>query len=288
MKLKHSKEPFNFGGLPEVPWAKAKVAILPVPYESTTTYGGGTSRGPSAIIEASRHLELWDSELNKDVSRLGFFTFPEFEPDMSGPESNVKRLQDTVVGILKSGKWPLVLGGEHSITPGVVAAFKNKYKNLSVLQIDAHTDLRDEYQGTKWSHACAMRRVYDLGVPVTAVGIRSTCEEEISFIKKAGLGSRIFQAPEVPIDKILKTLTNQVFITVDVDGFDPSFVPGTGTPEPGGLDWYKVVELIRAVTKQSKIVGADVVELAPIAGQPAGDFLVTKLAYKIIGYAHYK
>ncbi|MEK7496622.1 MAG: agmatinase [Patescibacteria group bacterium] len=288
MKLKHQKELYNFGGLPEVLWAKAKVAILPVPYESTTTYGGGTSRGPSAIIEASRHLELWDSELNKDVSRLGFFTFPELEPDMSGPQGTVKRVQEAVAGVLKNKKWPLVLGGEHSITPGVVAALKTKYKNLSVLQIDAHTDLRDEYQGTKWSHACAMRRVYDLGVPVTAVGIRSTCEEEISFIKKAGLQDKIFAAPEVPIDKILKCLTDQVFITVDLDGFDPSFIPGTGTPEPGGLNWYQVVELMRAVGKYKKIVGADVVELAPITGQPAGDFLAAKLAYKIIAYAHYK
>jgi len=287
MKLQYTKEPYNFGGLTPVPWPRAKVAVLPVPYESTTTYGGGTSRGPAAIIEASRHMEFWDSELSRDFSRLGFATLPELEPDMSGPEATVARVRQAVEAMLKDKKWPLVLGGEHSITPGVVAAIKAKYRQVSVLQIDAHTDLREEYQGTKWSHACAMKRVHDLGVPTVAVGIRSTCEEEIAFIKKAGLASRIFPAPEVPIDKIVKLLGDQVYITVDIDGFDPSLVPGTGTPEPGGLTWYQVVALLRAVGKHKKIVGADIVELAPIANQPAGDFLAAKLAYKIIGYAHF-
>lgn len=287
MKLKHSKEPYNFGGLNPVPWPKAKVVVLPVPYESTTTYGGGTSKGPAAIIEASRHMELWDSELGRDVSRLGIATLPELEPDMSGPEATVNRVRETVAAMLKDKKWPLVLGGEHSITPGAVAAVRAKYKDLSVLQIDAHTDLREEYQGTKWSHACAMKRVYDLGVPTVAVGIRSTCEEEIAFIKKAKLSGRIFEAPEVPIEKIVKLLSDHVYITVDIDGFDPSLVPGTGTPEPGGLTWYQVVELFRSVASHKKIVGADLVELAPLANQPAGDFLATKLAYKIIGLAHF-
>lgn len=287
MKLKHTKEPFNFGGLTPVPWPKAKIAVLPVPYESTTTYGGGTSKGPAAIIEASRHLELWDSELSRDVSRLGIATLPELEPDMTGPEATVIRVREAVAGLLKDKKWPLMLGGEHSITPGAVAAVKAKYKNLSVLQIDAHTDLREEYQGTRWSHACAMRRVYELGVPAVAVGIRSNCEEEIAFIKKAKLSGRIFEAPEVPVEKIVKQLSDQVYITVDIDGFDPSLVPGTGTPEPGGLNWYQVVNLLKVVAQHKKIVGADIVELAPLANQPAGDFLATKLAYKIIGYAFY-
>jgi len=287
MQLKFQKEPYNYGGLREVSWAKAKVAILPVPYESTTTYGAGTAKGPSAIIEASRHMELWDTELNKDFTRLGFFTFPELEPDMSGPEATVGRIQKVVADILKNKKWPLVLGGEHSITPGVVAALKNNYKNLSVLQIDAHTDLRQEYQGTKWSHACAMKRVYDMGVPVTAVGIRSVSEEEVKFIKKAGLEKRIFQDIEIPIDKVVKNLSDQVYITVDIDGFDPSLVPGTGTPEPGGLFWHQVLDLIKEVAKHKKIVGADIVELAPIPGQPAADFLAAKLGYKIIGYSFF-
>lgn len=287
MKLKYQKEPYNYGGLLETSWPKAKVAILPVPYESTITYGGGTSKGPAAIIEASRHVELWDSELGRDISKLGFFTLPELEPDMSGPQAQIKRVEYTVANILKDKKWPLVLGGEHSITPGVVAALKKHYKNLSVLQIDAHTDLRDEYQGSRWSHACAMKRVYDLGVPVVAVGIRSVSEDDVQFIKKARLSDRIFAAPEIPIAKVLKGLSDQVYITVDVDGFDPSIMPGTGTPEPGGLGWYQVINLIREVAKVKKIVGADIVELAPIAGQPAGDFLAAKLGYKIIGYSFF-
>lgn len=281
------KEPYNFGGLVPVTWPKARVAVLPVPYESTTTYGGGTSRGPAAIIEASRHMELWDSELNRDTSRLGFFTLPELEPDMSGPEATLARVRRGVEAILKDKKWPLVLGGEHSITPGVVAAMKARCRNLSVLQIDAHTDLRDEYQGTKWSHACAMRRVHDLGVPAVAVGIRSTCEEEIAFMKKAGLENRIFSAPDIPVAQVVKRLTDQVYVTVDLDGFDPSLVPGTGTPEPGGLTWYQVTGLLRAVAKRARLVGADIVELAPLPGQPAGDFLAAKLAYKLIGYSFF-
>lgn len=287
MKLKYQKEPYNYGGLLETSWPKAKVAILPVPYESTITYGGGTSRGPAAIIEASRHVELWDSELGRDVSKLGFFTLPELEPDMSGPQAQVKRVEDAVTNIIKDKKWPLVLGGEHSITPSVVAALKRNYKNLSVLQIDAHTDLRDEYQGSRWSHACAMKRVYDLGVPVVAVGIRSVSEDDVQFIRKARLSDRIFEASEIPIAKVLKGLSDQVYITVDVDGFDPSIMPGTGTPEPGGLGWYQVIDLIREVAKVKKIVGADIVELAPIVGQPAGDFLAAKLGYKIIGYSFF-
>ncbi|MFH1112136.1 MAG: agmatinase [Patescibacteria group bacterium] len=287
MKLKYSKEPFNFGGLDLISWPRASVAILPVPYEATTTYGVGTGRGPAAIIEASRHMELWDSELARDFSRLGFYTFPELEPDMSGPGATVVRVGEAVSSVLKDKRWPLVLGGEHSITAGVVAAMKIKYKKLSVLQIDAHTDLRNEYQGSKWSHACTMRRVYDLGVPNVAVGIRSMCDEEACFIKKTGLGNRIFSTTEISIKKVLALLTDQVYITVDVDGFDPSIMPGTGTPEPGGLTWYQVIDLLRAVSKQKKIVGADIVELAPIPGQPAGDFLAAKLGYKIIGYSFF-
>lgn len=287
MKLKHTKEPYNYGGLPEVPVARARVVVLPVPYESTTTYGGGTSKGPAAIIEASRHMELWDSELKRDVSRLGFSTLPELEPDMTGPEATVNRVGGVVSALLTAKKWPLVLGGEHSITPGVVSALRARYRNLSVLQIDAHTDLRNEYQGTRWSHACAMRRVYDLGVPAVAVGVRSTCEEEIAFIKQAKLEHRIFEAPHVPIAKVLKGLTSQVYVTVDLDGFDPSLVPGTGTPEPGGLDWYQVIELLKAVAQRHKIVGADIVELAPLPGQPAADFLAAKLGYKLIGYSFF-
>lgn len=287
MKLRHPKEPYNFGGVTPLVWAKAKVAILPIPYESSTSYGGGTNQGPAAIIEASRHMELWDLELGRDVSRLGFATLPELETDTSGPEAMNLRIQQTVAGILADKKWPLILGGEHSITPGAVAALKTKYKKLSVLQFDAHTDLRDEYQGSKYSHACAMKRVYDLGVPYVAVGIRAVSEEEVVFIKKAKLGSRIHYGPNVPLKEILNQLTEQVYVTFDVDGLDPAILPGTGTPEPGGIMWQQALDVLREVAKRKKIVGADVVELAPIPGQPAGDFLTAKLAYKIVGYAFY-
>ncbi len=288
MKLKFQKEPYNFCGVDPVTWKRARVTILPVPYEATVTYSSGTARGPAAIIDASRHMELWDTEVNRDFSRLGFFTFPELEPDMSSPEVTILRVREAVAGILKDNKWPLILGGEHSLTPGVVAAMKDKFKNISVLQIDAHTDLRKEYQGTKYSHACAMKRVYDLGALITAVGIRSVSEEEASFIKKSGLASHIFLAPEVPLEKIIKQLSDKVYVTVDIDGFDPSFVPSTGTPEPGGLAWYQVINLLKEVARKKKIVGADIVELAPIPGQSASNFLAAKLAYKIIGYSFFQ
>ncbi|MFH1866751.1 MAG: agmatinase [Patescibacteria group bacterium] len=287
MKPKFYIEPFNFGGLDKVNRKKARVAVLPIPYEATTTYGGGTNKGPNAIIDASRNMELWDLELERDISTLGFYTLPELKLGASKPEQVINNLEQAVGKILKNKKWPLVLGGEHSITPGVVAALKVKYKKLSVLQIDAHTDLRDEYQGSKYSHACSMRRVYDLRVPAVAVGIRSMCEEEVKFIKKTGLINRIFEAPNISVAKVLKCLSDQVYVTVDVDAFDPSIVPGTGTPEPGGLTWYQVIDLLRSVGKQKKIVGADIVELAPIPGQPAGDFLAAKLGYKIIGYSFF-
>ncbi len=287
MKLKFPKEPYNFGGVVEPTWAKAKVAVLPIPYESSTSYGGGANKGPAAIIEASRHVELWDLELGKDFSKLGFFTLPELEADVRGPQAMSGRITETVSQIIKENKWPLILGGEHSITPGVVEAFKKKYKKLSVLQIDAHTDLRDEYQGSPYSHASAMKRVYDLGVPHVAVGIRAVSEEEVVFIKKSNLAKNIFYGTDVPIEKIINQLSDEVYLTFDIDGLDPTLVPGTGTPEPGGLGWQQVLDLIKAVAKKRKIVGADIVELAPIPGMPAGDFLTAKLAYKIIGYSFF-
>ncbi len=282
MRFKHFKPEYNFLGVKSVPLAKADVIILPIPYDATTSYQTGTRFGPHAAITASRQVELYDSELKRDVSaKVKIVTLPEVEPDLSGPEANTRRLTDVARELIQLKKFVVSIGGEHSVTPGLVAAYKEKYRDLTVLQIDAHTDMRETYEGTKWNHACAMKRCHDLGVHVVHVGIRNSAEEEQQYIDP----KNVFYAPAVPLEKILSRIqTKDVYLTVDVDGFDPSIMPSTGTPEPGGLGWYQVLELIRALMRERRVVGADVVELAPIPGMIAPDFLAAKLMYKIIGY----
>ena len=277
-------EPFNFMGLDKQTYEAAKVVVFPVPYNSTTYWKSGTKEGPQAIIEASRHIELYDIETKKDISKEGIFTLEPLEPSKNSPEETMSRIKGVVDKLLADGKFPLMLGGEHSITLGAVQSFKEKFSDFSVLQIDAHPDLRDEFEGTKFHHGCVMRRVRELGVPVTQVGIRSVSEEDVQYMEKEGINT-VFLAPDVPIDKIIATLKDNVYLTFDLDGLDPSIMPSTGTPEPGGLSWYGVLELIKEVAKKKKIIGADVVELDPIPGISAPDFLAAKLAYKIINYA---
>ena len=281
-KIKYSKvEPFTFGGLEEQTYQSAKVIIFPVPYSSTTYWNSGTKDGPRALIESSRHLEYYDLETKKDISQVGIYTLESLAPSKNSPEEVMEQIEKVVAQILKAKKFPLMIGGEHSITYGAVKAFKN----ISVLQLDAHTDLRDEFEGTKYHHGTVMRRIYeDLGIPVTQVGIRSVSEEEARYIKKAKK-EYIFYAPSLPIEEIISSLKDNVYITFDLDFLDPSIMPSTGTPEPGGYSWYQVLELIKAVASQKNIVGADLVELSPIPGLPAPDFLAAKLVYKIIGYA---
>jgi agmatinase len=277
-------EPFNFLGLDEQDYQKSKAAVFPVPYNSTTYWKSGTKEGPQAIIEASRHLELYDIETRRDVSKEGIFTMPIMEPSKDSPEATMARIKEITGRLLADGKFPLMLGGEHSITLGAVQAFKEKYSDLSVLQIDAHADLRDEFEGTKYHHGAVIRRVRDLGVPVTQVGIRSISQEDAEYIEKEKIET-VFMAPEIPLEKIIATLSDNVYITLDLDGLDPSIMPSTGTPEPGGLGWYETLNLIKEVAKNKNIVGADVVELDPIPGLASPDFLAAKLAYKIINYS---
>lgn len=269
-------EPFNFLGLDEQDYKTAKVAIFPVPYNSTTYWKSGTKDGPQALIEASRHIELYDQETKKNLAESGIFTLPFLEPSKNSPQENNERIENVVAQILKDKKIPLMLGGEHSITFGAISAFAKENKDFSVLQIDAHSDLRDEFEGTKFHHATVMKRIKDLGISTTQVGIRS-CSADDQF-------ENVFFAPELPVDKIIATLKNNVYLTFDLDGFDPSIMPSTGTPEPGGLSWYETLNLIKEVAKQRKIIGADVVELDPIPGLAAPDFLAAKLVYKIISY----
>ncbi|OIO48953.1 MAG: agmatinase [Parcubacteria group bacterium CG1_02_42_13] len=276
--------PYNFGGLNNQSYKKAKVVVLPISLEKTVSYMPGTKFGPRAIINASRYIELFDIEMGRDLSQIGIFTLPELLFAKKSLEESIKEIKQAALNLLKDKKFILSLGGEHTISYGLISAFKEKYKDFSVLQIDAHSDLRDEYEGTKFSHACVMRRVRDLGISVTGVGIRSQDETEIGYMKKKKIKT-IFYAPMIPLKKIISSLSKNVYITFDVDGLDPSIMPSTGTPEPGGLGWYEVLSLIKQVAKERKIVGADIVELSPLKGIIFPDFLAAKLAYKIIGYS---
>ncbi|MFH1630688.1 MAG: agmatinase [Candidatus Aenigmatarchaeota archaeon] len=285
--------PFNFLGIPAeyCDNQKSKVFILPVPFAGTVTFGKGTDDGPRAIIEASKNqVEWYDEELGVEALNIGIHTLPAVKVEKEA-EATVRAVEEKVSDILALGKFPVMLGGEHSVSVGMARALIKKYTNVSVLQIDAHSDLRNEYDFNKYSHACAMRRVSDLGATsFVQVGIRSQDVEEIEFLRtEQGKKHHIFCAKDIHgtdrwIDDAISKLGENVFITIDVDGFDPSIMPATGTPEPGGLDWYTAIKLLRRVCEQKNVVGFDVVELAPIKNMHAPNFLCARLVYKLIGY----
>ena len=283
--------PFNFLDLDEEDseFETSKVVILPVPYEKTVTFGKGTSKGPNSIIYASGSVELYDDELQYEPYKVGIHTQPEFESDID-PAQMVEELSQVCNELLEKNKFIITLGGEHSITYPLVKAHKEKFGDFSVLNIDAHCDLRDSYEGTKFNHACVMKRVIEQGINVTEVGIRSYSIEEAEYINSRD-DIKIIHAREINenengtwIEETLSSLLPKVYISIDMDGFDPSIVPGTGTPEPGGLDWDQVIRLIRGVFYNREVVGLDIVELAPIAGITGPDVLAAKLAYKAVGY----
>jgi agmatinase len=231
-------------------------------------------------------MELWDDELGATY-REGIHTLPDLEPTTEGPEAMVRRVEQAVDWIFERGKLPAILGGEHSITTGAIRAAKRRHPRLSVLQIDAHADMRDSYLDSPYNHACVMRRIREL-VPAVSVGIRSLSEEEAELFREHPIpmwSTRQFRSLRGQWQPILDALTDDVFVTFDLDGLDPSFVPATGTPEPGGLDWFEAVDLLAAVARSRRIVGFDVVELAPIPGQVASDFLAARLVYRLIGLA---
>ncbi len=283
--------PDNFGGLAEEDslYEKARAVIFPVPLERTTSYEHGTSNGPAAILAASRNMELYDDELDAEIYKeVGIATVPAIDTMDGSLEEVIAEIFSAQCGFIDDGKLPVALGGEHSLTPPLVKAVAKKYKDLSVLQIDAHADLREAYQGNPNSHACAMRRVVEI-CPAVQVGIRSLSVEEANDLPR--LRTKIYWAREIvhaPVEgwiaKVLADLSHHVYLTVDLDGFDPSIVPATGTPEPGGLNWYQVTSLIRSVATHKKIVGMDFVELLPQPGDHASDFLAAKLVYKTLGY----
>ncbi len=280
--------PLNFGGLePEFSdFERAASVVLPVPYDFSTSYQGGTRGGPDAILAASRNVELWDEEIGATY-RAGIHTLPALEPTAAGPEAMAERVEQAVGYVMDAGKLPAMLGGEHSITAGAVRAAAARTPKLSVLQLDAHADMRDSYLDSPYSHACVMRRVRER-VPAVSVGIRSMSEEEARDLRAKPWPTwsvRQFRGLEGRWDPILDQLSERVFVTFDLDALDPGILPATGTPEPGGLDWYEAIDLLAAVAKRATIVGFDVVELAPIPGQVASDVLAARLTYRLIGLA---
>ena len=263
----------------------ARVVVLPVPYDSTVDGRVGAREGPNAIIDTSHFLEQYDYELGCYIHDIGIHTLPELAPSMKGPEETVERVYTVVKELLDKKKFVVMLGGEHSLTAGAVRAHSEQFDNLSVLQLDAHTDLRDEYEDTKFNHACTMRRVHEY-CPIVQVGIRSMDADDQAYIKEKKLHP--FYAKEKPLTQaeektIVSQLTDDVYITIDLDVFDPSIMSAVGTPEPGGMGWYEVLRLLKRVTREKHIVGFDVMELAPREGPYACTFLAARLAYKLIG-----
>lgn len=265
---------------------QARVAILPVPLDRTTSYVPGTRNGPHEILVASSHMELWDEETGTDVHRIGIFTLPEMEFPFGTIDDVMREIGRVASELVSRGKFPFMLGGEHSITAPVVAALAATYRGLSVLQIDAHADLRDTFMGTPHNHACAMRRVLE-HARITQVAIRSLSPDEAAAIPT--LATTIFYDFEMRrdtqwIDRVVDSLSETVYITIDCDGLDPAIMPAVGTPEPGGLSWYETLTLLRRVIESRRVVGCDLVELCPMPGNVAPNFLCAKLVYKILSY----
>jgi agmatinase len=266
----------------------AGAAVLPVPLERTVSWGRGTCHGPAAIIEASRFLELWDEELGTDPSSVGIATLPA----VALPDS----LSDALATLrwetrhrLEDGKLLILLGGEHSLTAGAVRGALDAYgRPLGVVQFDAHADLRDEYEGTPLSHACVMRRVVDDELPTLSIGVRSLSQPEAELIRERELpvvwGHQLTTLHDARWRELLAALPDRIYLTFDLDYFDPSVLPATGTPEPGGGTWHPTMALLRTLFATKEVVAVDVVELSPIAGHPASDFVAAKLAYKCIAY----
>jgi agmatinase len=265
---------------------RARVVILPIPLDRTTSYVAGTRTGPHEILVASSHMELWDEETETDVHGIGIYTLPEMELPFAGMDEVIQEIRRVASELVTRGKFPVVLGGEHSITAPVVAAVAAKHPGLSVLQIDAHADLRDSFMGTPHNHACAMRRVLEYA-RCTQVGIRSLSSEEAAAAP--ALPTEIFydfnmRQHEDWIERVVESLSETVYITIDCDGFDPAIMPAVGTPEPGGLTWYEMLALLRHVIDSRRVVGCDLVELCPMPGNIAPNFLCAKLIYKILSY----
>ncbi|WP_026101270.1 agmatinase [Synechococcus sp. PCC 7336] len=273
----------------------AQVVILPIPYEATTTYRRGCEHGPSAILKASQQVEFYDEELDREVWTIGIYTHDPIADSRHGSRKSSAEMlavtQHTVQRLIADNKFAIVLGGEHSITAGIVEAYRqaaNPNEPFTVIQIDAHGDLRHKYEGSIHNHACVMRRIVDMDLPTVQISIRSICKEEADLIKEKQL--TVFRAREIAkqpdwIKQVLASIpTQKVFLTIDLDGIDPTLIPGVGTPEPGGLDWYSLTSFLRQVFESYQVIGCDVMELAPVADSVVSEYTTAKLIYKLISY----
>ncbi len=276
---------FPYLGIKNSSTNESKVAVLPVPYDGTSSWLKGADRGPEMLLEASTHIELYDIETSSEFWTVGVHTAAPVIAD-SVTEMNQK-VEASVTKLLDQGLFVATIGGEHSISYGAIKAHAKKYPNLTVLQFDAHTDLREDYEGDPYSHACVMARAQDLGVNIVSVGIRAIDKSELPRIKK----TRVFYAHELKknqnwISELSKVISGNVYITFDLDAFDPSIMPATGTPEPGGLLWDETLEAIKMVTSRANLIGLDIVELMPQENR-APEFLAAKLLYKMLAYKFY-
>jgi agmatinase len=289
MQKEYPGHTFNFLGLDqeESAYEKARFVVLPVPYEQTTTYRKGTAAGPHAIISASREVELFDEETLSEPYRAGVHTLPEMEINTSGPEQMIAQVYTVGRDLIADGKIVCMLGGEHTISVGMVKACHEKSPDLSVLQFDAHADLRESYQDNRYSHACVMKRIRDITENTVAIGIRNISIEEHELIKREKIkiitGRDIYDNPR-SMDKVLDWLGDNVYLTIDCDFFDPSLMPAVGTPEPGGGLWYPTLEFLQKLAISKNIVGFDMVELSPLPVNNVSEFTAARLIYKIMGY----
>ncbi|HLF15076.1 MAG TPA: agmatinase [Bacteroidota bacterium] len=284
----------NFLGAPTLraTWRNSRVAILPIPFEQTVSYGKGASRGPAAILKASSYVEFYDEETGRDVMRdVGIATLPPLRTGGKKGPPALGMIEKRAAGIARSGKFLFSLGGEHTITQALVRAHLPLYPGLSVLQIDAHSDLRESYQGTLFSHACVMARICEFLDPrrIVQVGIRAQCEEEAAFIRQKKITTLYAHQvrrsrPGAWMDLAVSKLSRHVYVTFDVDGLDPSVMPSTGTPEPNGLTWDETMRFLKLVASKRTVVGCDVVEFAPLKGLHHADLAAAKLVSKMINY----
>ncbi len=276
----------TFLGLPDHP--EARVALIPAPLDLTTSWQKGTKEAPIEILKVSPNLEFFDEETKLEPQKiLGFFTYPvpELPFDM---ESALNEISKSVKDALIEKKFPIVIGGEHTVTLGVIRALKGVYKNLKILHLDAHLDLRNEYLGTKVNHATVMRRIYEEGIPIFSVGIRTLCKEEYEFVKEVNYPYLYMKELKENLEKGIKRIEDfikegDIYLTLDVDVFDPSIAPGVGTPEPGGMDWYEFLQILKLVVRYN-FIGMDIVEVKPIPGNPITEYLAAKAIFKVSAY----
>lgn len=281
-------EAISFGALEPSfsDYQNSKAVVLPLPYEATTTFLKGTASGPEAFLRASAALEFYDEELDWEPFRVGIHTSNPLKLNASSAKACLEEIEQAALRVLLDGKFPLGVGGEHTVSLGLVTAAKRLHGRLTVIQLDAHADLRDQYEGSPYNHACVMRRIRDI-CPALQLGIRAMDLEEMRLVKEKRWSMVLdFQRRLDPLwlDKALQEVKGPVYLTLDLDALDPALVPGVGTPEPGGFGWYELLDVLRRIFQSFEVVGADIVELCPRPGLESSSFIAAKLAYKIIGY----